>query len=424
MLEKSKKRLLKHLKADLKEKLEIAAGLTAALNYSFGKTKRVKELAISFRKSNLLNHTLVSYPLLNYSIIETIDLVDVKLGNLPNDAFKLDEFKLKWTPRFINSNELNIAGFIYNLSYGHIQYDPNVINEDFVKFNNLGTYANKVCEYKQTKGETIFHILNVKNYANLNPKIALVNTDISKENVLNSISDPEKNLTWKLKVRLFKILNVAKTEKVDILVFPEFYLPLAWLIDISMFAIKNQITIITGLQYVTRNNCAYNSICSVIPTIIGKRFLTGIVQFREKNFYAPEEMIELSKSKLSFTNKEKPLYYLVDNGHYVFSSILCYEFTDITSRAAFKSKVEMLFVPQLNKDTNYFSAIVEATARDLHCFVIQANTSEYGDSRITAPYKTEKKNILQIKGGETDVVMIATLEVSELLKSRKTYKKD
>lgn len=424
LLEKSKKRLLKHLKADLKEKLEIAAGLTAALNYSFGKTKRVKELAISFRKSNLLNHTLVSYPLLNYSIIETIDLVDVKLGNLPNDTFKLDEFKLKWTPRFINSNELNIAGFIYNLSYGHIQYDPNVINEDFVKFNNLGTYANKVCEYKQTKGETIFHILNVKNYANLNPKIALVNTDISKENVLNSISDPEKNLTWKLKVRLFKILNVAKTEKVDILVFPEFYLPLAWLIDISMFAIKNQITIITGLQYVTRNNCAYNSICSVIPTIIGKRFLTGIVQFREKNFYAPEEMIELSKSKLSFTNKEKPLYYLVDNGHYVFSSILCYEFTDITSRAAFKSKVEMLFVPQLNKDTNYFSAIVEATARDLHCFVIQANTSEYGDSRITAPYKTEKKNILQIKGGETDVVMIATLEVSELLKSRKTYKKD
>ena len=63
-----------------------------------------------------------------------------------------------------------------------------------------------------------------------------------------------------------------------------------------------------------------------------------------------------------------------------------------------KSKIELLFVPQLNKDTNYFSAIVESTSRDLHCFVIQANTSAYGDSRITAPYKTEEKNILQIKG--------------------------
>lgn len=423
LLEKSKKRLLRHLKSDLKEKLEIAAGLTAALNYSFGKTRRVKELATSFRKSNLLNHTLVSYPLLNYSIIETIDLVDVKLGKLTNDAFNLDPFKLKWTPRFINSIEFNIADFIHNLSYGNIQYNPNVINEKFVEFNNLGTYADNICDYKQTCKETIFHILKVKNYANANPKIALVNTNISNEDVLNSITSPEKNLTWELKVRLFKILNVAKSEKVDILVFPEFYLPLAWLIDIAMFAIKNQITIITGMQYIIRNGYAYNTICCVIPSIIGMRFSTGIVQFREKNFYAPEEMIELSKLKLSFNNKEKPLYYLVDNGHYVFSSILCYEFTDIISRAAFKSKIEMLFVPQLNKDTNYFSAIVESTARDLHCFVIQANTSKYGDSRVTAPYKTEKKNILQVKGGETDVVMIATLEVSELLKNRQAYKK-
>ena len=123
-------------------------------------------------------------------------------------------------------------------------------------------------------------------------------------------------------------------------------------------------------------------------------------------------------------DKNIPLYFRVSNGYFAYSTILCYEFTDISSRAAMKSKIELLFVPQLNKDTNYFSAIVESTARDLHCFVIQANTSQYGDSRITAPYKSESKNILQIKGGETDVVMIATLNVDELKNKRKTYRNE
>lgn len=40
-----------------------------------------------------------------------------------------------------------------------------------------------------------------------------------------------------------------------------------------------------------------------------------------------------------------------------------------------KTNIDMLFIPQLNRDTNYFASIVESAARDLHCFVIQANTS-------------------------------------------------
>lgn len=201
-------------------------------------------------------------------------------------------------------------------------------------------------------------------------------------------------MTIDFKIKIFKILNIAKEEKVDILVFPEFYFPLQWLLDIAIFALKNRITLITGMQYITIENQAYNTVCNFIPTILNKSFFNGFMLFREKNFYAPQEIIELSKLKCICTDKNVPLYFRVNNGHFAYSTILCYEFTDISSRAAMKSKIELLFVPQLNKDTNYFSAIVEATARDLHCFVIQANTSQYGDSRITAPYKSESKNIL------------------------------
>lgn len=40
------------------------------------------------------------------------------------------------------------------------------------------------------------------------------------------------------------------------------------------------------------------------------------------------------------------------------------------------------------------------TARDLHVFIVQANTSIYGDSRITGPFGRNDRNVLQIKGGD------------------------
>lgn len=83
--------------------------------------------------------------------------------------------------------------------------------------------------------------------------------------------------------------------------------------------------------------------------------------------------------------------------------------------------IDTLFVPQLNKDTNYFSSIVESTSRDLHCFIVQANTSKYGDSRITAPYDTIHRNIVQIKGGINDLVIIGELELDKVRTARKQY---
>lgn len=426
ILEKSKKRVLKHLKNDLKSKLEISAGLTAALNFSFGKTKTVKNLALAFRRSNMLNHTAVAFPLLNYSSISNVSLTNYDINTILSSfskAFILDQFMLKWTPRFINSNEFYIAEFLYNLSYSKKTYDPNVVDERFVKYNHLGNYAIGNYKYSYEEGLVRCHKVEINNCIKRNPKIALVNTKIDKSNVLNAITNPKENLSWDAKAKLFKILNAARDEKADILVFPEFYLPVAWLMDISIFAIKSRITIITGLQYIVSNDVSFNNLCTVNPTTVGHSFQTGFIQFREKNFYSPEEIISLAHHKQKCKDAEIPSYNLISNGTYTYSSILCYEFTDISSRAAMKSKVEMLFVPQLNKDTNYFSSIVESSARDLHCFIIQANTSEYGDSRITAPYNTEHKNIFQIKGGENDAVLTSTVDIEALISRRGGYQK-
>ena len=425
VLEKKKGTILRRLIVDLKEKLDIVAALTTALDYSFGRNKKVRELAILFRSSNMLNHSMVAYPLLNYSSISDVSLTETTISKLfekSPKAFELDKFKLQWSPRFINAVEFYIADYLHSFNGKGYGDNPCLVHDKFLEYNQLGEYAQADYLFELAQGHPNCADIQLTNDSPNNPKVALVNTNISVDDALNTIVDPKKCLTLKAKVRLFKILNIAKEEKVDILVFPEYYFPLPWLLDISMFALKNQITIITGLQYITVSGQAYNTVCNFVPSITGKGFVNGFMLFREKNFYAPDEIIELSKINHTCKDQETPFYYRVNNGKYKYSTILCYEFTDITSRAAMKSKIELLFVPQLNKDTNYFSAIVESTARDLHCFVVQANTSAYGDSRITAPYKTESKNILQIKGGETDVVMIATLNVDQLINKRKGYR--
>ncbi len=427
LLEKRKNTLLRHLKNDLKKKLKIVAAQTTALNYQFGRTKKIKELAIQFRESNMLNHSMVAYPLLNYSNAQRIALTEqsatILFNNLSN-GFALDEFKLEWTPRYINAIEFQIFDYIKSVIYDQPNFEIESAHEQYISFNNLGEYAKDVFRTKKVGENPMCVEISYNIYGSDVPKIALVNTNISLDDAANALFEPKRNLTLAAKTRLFKILNIAKTQKVDYLVFPEYYFPLTWLLDISLFAMKNHITIITGLQYLTINGQAHNIVCNFVPAITGKNFNTGFVLFREKNYYAPDEIIEVNKTKNKCKDRPIPFYYRLNNGIYEYSTILCYEFTDISSRASMKSKIELLFVPQLNKDTNYFSAIVESTSRDLHCFVIQANTSAYGDSRITAPYKTESKNILQIKGGETDVVMIASVNISELYDKREHFLED
>lgn len=423
---KNKKQILRRIKYDLKQKLQISIALAAALNPSFSRSTNIKRMIDDFRKCNFMNHNLVSYPLLNYSSISDNSLIEINLSKLyskSKDIFKLDSFKLKWSPRFIRANEFYIVKNIYSLLKRSTEIeDPIKIQEKFFNYNNL-KYSNYSLGFlHNSKEEDIeTYIVNLHNYTKASPKVALLNTKISVDDAKKALINQKDVLTVEFKSRIFNALNIAKNEKVDFIVFPEFYLPIQWLFDISKFAIENNISVISGMQYVSINNKAYNNICMVIPCLFNGNFNSGLVLFREKNHYAPKEKINLAQNGYICKSSNKSSYFVINNGKFSFSTILCYEFTDINARANLKAKVEVLFVPQLNKDTNYFSAIVESASRDLHCFVVQANTSIYGDSRITAPYKTQEKNIIQIKGGQTDVVMIDTIEIQELKNKRIDY---
>ena len=217
--------------------------------------------------------------------------------------------------------------------------------------------------------------------------VGLANTTVSEGDALQSLIQPAHKMTIQDKEQLFHMANTAVKEGANFITFPEFFIPIVWLKDLTRFAQKNNVSIIGGLRYIRNANRAFNC-TTIIQPCDNNDFVNTVALFREKNFYAPEEKDCLYKLGYRISNPERPLYYVIYSNGIRYSSILCFEFTDISSRASLKSKVDALFVPQLNKDTNYFSSIVESTSRDLHCLIVQANTSKYGDSRITGPYDT------------------------------------
>ena len=45
---------------------------------------------------------------------------------------------------------------------------------------------------------------------------------------------------------------------------------------------------------------------------------------------------------------------------------------------------------------------------------MQVNSSNYGDSRITMPSKTEEKDIMRTKGGKNSTILVDEIDIKKL----------
>ena len=104
----------------------------------------------------------------------------------------------------------------------------------------------------------------------------------------------------------------GKSEKVDFLVFPEFYMPLQWVSDVLAFVRKSGITVVSGLQYMTNGQQAYNNVAIFAPVKTGK-YISAVLFAREKNDYAPMEREILALEKYICIDQDKPVYQIVNN---------------------------------------------------------------------------------------------------------------
>lgn len=433
-----KSRLITIVKRDLRKQLEIALCSALALDIESVSKKSIRKYnqVKLYIKANMFNHLLVALPLANFleydNDVSYIKLSLENIGQLPSVE---KSFKLKWSPRYIGYEEILCLRFYRN-------YDNTSVNyESGLTAYKIYTSVNHMChqdgdrwipEPILEKGDydiQKFTVLpfNYKPTEKINVAVANMKLDDSFENMLNRW----KNLSFDYKKVIHDIFEDAlkffssKQNKnfPSILILPEASIPVYWLDEIIKFSKKSKIAIIAGLQLVNGKKASvHNYILHVFP-FCANYLNTALVAIREKNDYSPKEKKELSKLGKICKDREsgKIAYFIFDWYGVKISSMVCFELTDIGARAKLKDRCHILAAPVFNKDTRYFSNIIESTARDLHVFVVQANTSTYGDSRITGPYNHDNKDILRIKGGENENVIVGSLDLNEYFKYREEY---
>ena len=199
-------------------------------------------------------------------------------------------------------------------------------------------------------------------------------------------------------------------EKVDMLVMPESFIPFRVLPQIISICQKNQLAVVAGIEHIKINNFIYNITAIVLPCI--NKYKEVHVFYHLKKHYSPEEKMLIEGHRLCpVKGKHYELYNWNDCW---FPIYCCFELASIADRALFQSYSDVLVAVEWNKDVNYYKHIIGSLSRDLHCYCIQVNSSNYGDSRITQPSKTELMNIICAKGGTNPTILIDDISINDL----------
>ncbi|NEW78006.1 MAG: RNA-directed DNA polymerase [Gelidibacter sp.] len=413
-----------------------------------------------FREANFVRHKYIVQPLINYTEESKQGWADLTVLSFDFSKYKLNEELLKNSPRQIRFWECSMA-YAYsefeelcnnlskNANHSILNFNYEENTNDFG--NNSTTeklYLDAVFElYKKVNSNHIpYYLLSDINFKNQiytynickennnsklteinvktgiskisSPKIAFANTKVLEENIKKGIRG-ETNFSSDRYNKLALILKKARIENADILLFPEFFIPIELLSNLCRFSEKNQTVTITGLEHITLNKKSYNFVVNILPVEING-IKDSVVIFRLKNHYAHLEEV-LIKGNHYKIPKPSPMRYDIINWNNIYlTTFYCFELANISHRSIVKGKIDLMIGIEFNKDLPYFSNIVEATSRDIHCYFAQANTSQYGDSRLTQPSKTAIKDLLRLKGGINDAILVAIIDLDKLREFQRT----
>lgn len=414
-------------------------------------------IALRYRKANMIRHHYVVVPLLNYTKESKTGKINLVDKNLNLEFYKLDEDLINNSPRNLKFSECSIASAfqIFNdFSEKEIQFDSNgyvktniLYDIEKIEINNIYNNEKGIFEDIKIKKninylDSAFEIYFKGNTNHTNdydklediklkfysqhenkfeidkknkkkcPKISFANTQILENNILSSILG-NPNLTVERYNQLADILSKARREKTDLLLFPECFIPFNLLNILTRYSSDNQSAIISGLEHLIINKTAFNFVVSILPVEVNG-IKDSIVILRLKNNYSPSEENLINKYHLNIPKAKESNIQIINWKNIYFSVCYCFEMANISHREQLKGKIDLLIGIEWNKDVPYFSNIVESSTRDLHCYVAQVNTSNFGDTRLTQPKETALKDILRLKGGTNDVILVGEINIEKL----------
>lgn len=255
-------------------------------------------------------------------------------------------------------------------------------------------------------------------------RVALGHLVVEEKNIERSL-EGNPNVTRQRKMAISQLLNDVvrfgvrnPSKRIDLLVLPEVSVPYRWAPFITRWAKVHQIGVICGLEHrIDNQGRAWNELLAALPFHAANGSKECAPIQRLKKHYSPEERFQIEESSLTVPQLvSRSRYQLFQWRGASFAVYNCFELASLEDRCIFKGMVDFVVCSEFNRDINYFSNIVESAARDLHCFVVQVNCAQYGDSRVVSPSPTEQLNPLRMKGGDNQTFLTIELPLEGLRK--------
>lgn len=249
-------------------------------------------------------------------------------------------------------------------------------------------------------------------------RVAVTNL-LTEESEWKAAAGHKPSLSRARLTRLTRLVNrvLDHDPRPDVLVMPELSLPRSLMSFFVQRLGRSGIGLIAGLEYDSQSQKLPGLLNQAIITIdLGNGY--GQLQvLQSKNAPAWDEAANLRddfREHLIAPSRipEIPVYRSLG---FCFGVLICSDLTDPRNRLHFQGRVDGLYVIEWNKDINSFNSLVEASALDVHCYMIQANNRLYGDGRIRGPMKEPfARDVIQLKGGVHDYFVVGEIDPEAL----------
>ncbi|WP_093142207.1 RNA-directed DNA polymerase [Pseudoxanthomonas sp. GM95] len=200
--------------------------------------------------------------------------------------------------------------------------------------------------------------------------------------------------------------------RIDYIIFPEASVPRRWAFSVAAKLARHGISFMAGMENNSSSKFFKNEALISLSTR-WPGYATSVAYIQPKLMPAHSESAQLKKvgriMKKPSARAGRPIY---RHGDHFFGVVICSDLTNIDNRRHFRGQVDSLFVLEWNKDIESFSSLVEAASQDLHAYVVQVNSRQYGDSRTRYPGKEGySRDVVRIKGGDDDYFVVAPLDI-------------
>lgn len=203
----------------------------------------------------------------------------------------------------------------------------------------------------------------------------------------------------------------------DIIVMPELSLPRSLQDQITNRLERSGISLVAGLEYgIPPKQPRLRQNQALVSISLGRSYGNSQT-LQDKNQPAWLERSELSRiaSAALLRPKVYPDLPIYASDGLIFGVLICSDLSNPRFRTRYQGAIDALICLEWNRDVSSFESLVEATAQDLHCYIVQANNRQFGDSRVRAPFKeSHRRDVVQLKGGVHDYFVVAEVDPEPL----------